>query len=177
MNVMRQSNWIVTLSLAAVAVAYLALVWLPGRKSLEQLRQTVESKRAVISQSTGLSDALLRTHGELDETEAVVRRWEKTAPGKKDSPALYGTLHALAKNSRLSVTRFDPQPIVPHEKIQEIPIVMACSGSFSQIYEFLRRLEQQPQTIWVENLRMDQKVKNTKDIQCELSLVVFSDNL
>ncbi|MCE5303736.1 MAG: type 4a pilus biogenesis protein PilO [Planctomycetaceae bacterium] len=177
MTLTRQSNWIVTLSLAAVALAYLTLVWLPGRKSLAQLQQTIELKRAVIAQSTGLSDALLQTHRELNETETLVRQWEKISPGKKDSPALYGKIHAMAKNSRLSVTRFDPQPIVSHEQLKELPIVIACSGSFDQIYEFLRCLEQQSQTIWVENLRMDKKAKNTKDVQCEISLVVFSDNL
>jgi Tfp pilus assembly protein PilO len=173
---LRQSSWIVTLSLAAIAVVYVTFVWLPGRRAIQQISDNVEAKQALIAQSTGLSATLMRVQRELDETESAATQWEKAAPGKKDIPALYGKIDALAKGAHLAISRFDPQPFIVHEKLQEIPITMACSGTFAQICEFLRSVEQQSATIWVESIRLEKSVQNTKDVQCELSLVVFSNN-
>ena len=77
----------------------------------------------------------------------------------------------------LAISRFDPQPFVVHEKLQEIPIAMTCSGTFAQIHEFLRAIEGMPVTIWVESMRLEKMAQTAKCVQCELNLVVFSNNL
>jgi Tfp pilus assembly protein PilO len=176
MNSLRQSSWIVTLSLAAIAVAYVMLVWLPGHRAIKAMCDQVENKRAFIAQATGLSAALTGAQRELDVTEAAAARWEKAAPGRRDIPALYGKIDALAKNAHLTISRFDPQPFVAYERLQEIPINVSCTGTFAQIYEFLRAVEGLPPTIWVESMRLEKTAQNTKSVQCELNLVVFSDN-
>ena len=176
MNAHRQNSWIVTLSLAAVAVAYLMLVWSPNRQAIKKISDQVETKRAFVAQATGLSKAMIGVQQELDKTQAVVAQWEKTCPGKRDVPALYGKINAVAKDAHLAITRFDPQPFVVHEKLYEIPITMNCAGTFAQIYEFLRSIERLSATIWVESIRLERMAQNAKDVQCELSLVVFSNN-
>lgn len=172
----RQSSWIVTLSLVAASVAYMAFAFLPNHRVIKQTRQQVETKRMLVSQSTVASDELVRIQREIDGAASMVRKWEKTAPGKRDIPALYGRISTLAKNSRLAVNRFDPQPFVVHEQLEEIPINMTCTGTFGQIHEFIRGIETLPQTIWVESMRLEKMPQHTKNIQCELSLVVFSNN-
>ena len=104
-------------------------------------------------------------------------RWEKAAPKKRDIPRLYGKIDALAKDAQLAISRFDPQPFVVHEKLQEIPITMTCSGTFAQIHEFLRAIEGMPMAIWVESMRLEKTAQTAKHVQCELTLVVFSNNL
>jgi Tfp pilus assembly protein PilO len=175
-NHLRQSSWIVTLSLAAMAVAYLTLIWVPGHRAIRELREQVEAKRTFIGQSTGLSAALFDVQKELDRAETAAARWEKAAPGKRDIPRLYGKIDALAKDVHLAIGRFDPQPFVTYERLQEIPITMSCSGTFAQIFEFLRKVERLPTTIWVESMRLEKAAANTKDVRCEVNLVVFSDN-
>ena len=102
---------------------------------------------------------------------------EKAAPKKRDIPALYGKIDALAKDAHLAISRFDPQPFVVHEKLQEIPVAMTCSGTFAQVYAFLRAIEGMPVTIWVESLRLEKTAQITKHVQCEINLVVFTNNL
>ena len=34
-----------------------------------------------------------------------------------------------------------------------------------------------PVTIWVESMRLEKTAQTAKDVQCELNLVVFSNNL
>jgi Tfp pilus assembly protein PilO len=173
---LRQNTWILTLSLAAVASAYLVLVWLPRHRAIKEMCQEVETKRAFVAQATGVSAALLSVQRELDKAQSAVTRWEKAAPGKRDISGLYGKINALAKDARLVIGRFDPQPFVVHEELHEIPITMGCSGRFAQIHEFLRAIERLPATIWVESMRLEKTSTTAKDVQCELNLVVFSNN-
>ena len=86
---LRQSSWIVTLSLAAVAVAYVALLWLPGHRAIKEMREQVETKQTLVAQAAGISTELIRAQQELDKSESVVTRWEKAAPKKRDIRALW----------------------------------------------------------------------------------------
>ncbi len=172
----RHNTWIVTLSLAVLAVGFLAFLWLPGRRQIRQLAEQIETKRTVVAQATNLGATKLAIHLELGQAEAFVERWEKAAPAKGDIPALFGKINALARSNHLSIRRFDPQPAVLREQLAEIPITMNCSGRFGQVFEFLRSLEDLPPTIWVESLRIEKEAQDAKDVQCELNLVVFSNN-
>ena len=62
------------------------------------------------------------------------------------------------------------------ESLTKIPLEVGCSGSFSQLYDFLRELEGLPQTIWVEDLQLGKSAVNPKDVGCKLTLAVFTDN-
>jgi Tfp pilus assembly protein PilO len=172
----QQSSWSVTLPLAAIALAYVSLVWLPGRRAIREVQDQVETKRQFVAKAADLPQALALSQRELDKAEAVVARWEKAAPRKRSIPALYGKINALAKDAGLAVARFDPQPFVVHEKVREIPIVVNCSGRFGQVFEFLRTVETLSATVWVESIKLEKTDKDAKDVRCELNLVVFSDN-
>jgi Tfp pilus assembly protein PilO len=172
----RQGSWIITSSLIVLAIIYLAFIWLPSHRNLRQLQGQVESKRLFLAQATGMSGKVADMQQELDRTEAVTTAWEKSSPHKKDISTLYGKINALAKDAGLVVTRFDPQPIIEHESIQEIPVSILCSGMFSQLYDFLRDIEGVPAPIRVSYVKMERMAMNTKGVQCELSLVIYSDN-
>jgi Tfp pilus assembly protein PilO len=172
----RQSSWIVTLSLAAIAIVYLKFAWLPGRRAIQEMSQQVEIRQAFLAQSTGLAAMLTGVQGELDKADAIVRQWEDASPGKRDIAQLYGTINSQAKEAHLTTGRFDPQPFVAYEKLREIPLAVSCSGTFAQIHDFLRKVEGLPATVWVESMRIEKSAQNAKDVQCELSLVIFSNN-
>jgi len=123
-----------------------------------------------------MSEKVPALQRELDRTEAVTAKWEKSSSHKKNISALYGRINALAKDAGLMVTRFDPQPFIEYESIQEIPLSIVCSGMFSEIYDFLRDIEGLPTTMRVIFVKMEKKTGNAKDVQCELGLVVFSVN-
>ncbi len=172
----RQSSWIVTLSLAAIATVYVAFVWLPGHRAIIALRGQLQAKQTFVAQSTGLSAAVVAAEQELAKAEAVTGSWEEVAPREKDTSSLYGKIDALAKKAHLAIGRFDPQPFVLREKVWQIPITMNCTGTFSEIYQFLRGIEGLPATIWVDFLRIEKPPANSKDMKCELKLVVFAGN-
>jgi Tfp pilus assembly protein PilO len=175
-----KSSWIVTPCLGAIAMAYLMFVWIPSRHAIKEWCEQVEAKQQVLAQSANLSAMLAATQQDLSKSRDLAADWEKAAPGKRDIPALYGQVNALAKDAGLTISRFDPQSFVAYEKLEKIPLTIVGSGSFSQVFEFLRLIEGLPVTIWVESIRLEKMAQNTdqnaKNIQCELSLAIFSNN-
>jgi Tfp pilus assembly protein PilO len=177
MNILRrQGSWVVTLSLTAMAAVYLAFLWLPGHRAIQSLEADVESQRLFLTQATGMSEKAAALQHELDRTEAFTAAWKKTASSQNGISALYGKIHTLAKETGLKVTLFDPQPIMEYEIIREIPLTVACSGTFSQIYEFLRNIEGLPMPIQIHQVILGKMKENVKHMHCELNLVVFSAN-
>jgi Tfp pilus assembly protein PilO len=175
-SIFQQSNWMFTLPLAALAVAYLAFVWLPGYRTTCTLWDKAKMQREYVAQAAEWPAKLREARQEFDRTSAIVASWEKASPHKKDLSLFYGKIYALAKDAGLTITRFDPQTTIVFDKFNEIPIAIHCTGRFVQVFEFLRGLEGLPGAIWVENMRIEKTNASEKDVQCELSLVIFSDN-
>ena len=176
MTTFHKSSWIITPCLGAIAVAYLMFGWMPSRRAIKELHDQVETKQQLVAQATTLSDMLAASQQELDKSQAIAADWEREAPGKRDIPAFFGRINALAKDAGLTISRFDPQLFLAYEKFQEIPITIVGSGNFAQVYEFLRLVEGLPVTIWIDSVRLEKTAQNAKNIQCELSLAIFSNN-
>ncbi len=175
-STIRKSNWILTLSLAAIAIAYLTLVWNPGRRKIRETQEEIQTKRQFVTQAADMANTLTASEKELITAESAVKKWERSAPRNRDLPALFGRINALAQNSGLAVTRFDPEPFVVHEEIREIPISIDCAGMFSQVFEFLGAIEKLPESIWVDSLRLEKTKADGGNVKFQVNLVVFSDN-
>jgi Tfp pilus assembly protein PilO len=172
----RRGSWMVTLPLAGIAICFMVFLWLPGHRALKEKRRQIELKQQFVNQAADMSDALTAVEKQIQAAQTTVTDWEKSAPQKKDLPSLYGKINALAKDAGLAVSRFDPESPIKHQQVHEIPITIACEGRFRQVHEFLRGLEQMPQTIWVESLRIDKQRETGGNVQCSLNLVVFANN-
>ena len=60
------------------------------------------------------------------------------------------------------ITRFDPEPIVQHDRIATIPVTMGLTGTPSQVFDFLGSLERLPQSIWIENVTIEKEEEKRK---------------
>ena len=170
-----RGSWIVTVPLAAASIAYIMLVFLPGRRAIGEARDQIEQKQDYITRAAGLP-ALRAAQQALEKTQAYNTTWEEHAPAQGRLSALYGRIHALAEAAGTTTTRFDPEPLVSYDNLLQIPLVVGCTGSFAQVCEFLRGLEGLQATIWMESVDLEHLVGVGESITCELNLVVFVDN-
>lgn len=173
----RRGSWIVTVPLAAAAIAYVTLVFLPGRRAIGEARDQIEQKRDYVTRATGLAAALHAAQQELEKAQAYSTAWEEHAPTQGRLSALYGRIHVLADAAGTTTTRFDPEPVVQYDKVCQIPLVVGCTGSFDQIWEFMRGLEGLQATIWMDSVNLERLDGVEGSITCELNLVVITDNL
>lgn len=173
----RHRTWIVTLPVAGLAAAYAYFFYLPGERAITQLSEELAAAEAFVDQAQDLAVVVKPTRQRLTETRQYNEVWEKADPSGAGLFALLGEINRLCKESGATTTQFDPEEAVRRQRVQSIPLLLGCSGSFSQICKFLNALEQLPQTVWIENLRMEQSGQDGANVHCELSLAIFADNL
>jgi len=175
-NRIRQGSWIVTLSLIAAAVAYLLVIFLPGRRVIGELRSQVSQKQDYLAQNIGLAKGLMAAQQELEKTRAYNTAWNERAPAEGELSIFYGKINELAKAAGTVTTRFDPKPVQVHEQTREIPVTMGCTGTFAQIFELLRSLENLPPTIWLDTVQFKKNKEVGNTVAGEINLVVFANN-
>ena len=171
----RPNNWIFIVPVTALVVAYVYFFFLPGERSVRGLREELAGATEEIEQAEAFRPAIEASREEFEKTDAYVRRWEESAPSEEDLSGLFGQINRLTKDSGATTTRFEPQPTVDYDKIRQVPVALACVGSFSQISAFLRDLENLRETIWIENLEMERPREDSEDVQCQLTLAILGD--
>lgn len=175
MNNARHGSWLVTLPVGGLAVAYLFFWFLPHQETLRAMSRDLEGKRDFVLQAGGALPAFEADSRVLRETATFVGTWQAAAPEQPELSALFGRITELANQSGLTTTRFEPLPTIDDETIRRVPVTYGCTGSLAQIFSFLYELENLPQAIWADGLRIEAARENTGSLVCEISLVIFSE--
>ena len=113
----RRSSWIVTVPVAAAAVAYVTLSFLPERRAIGEARRQIRQKQDYIVRAGGLAPAVRITQQKLEKAQACNTAWEQHAPTERELSALYGKIHELAKAAGTTITKFDPEAALRYEKV------------------------------------------------------------
>lgn len=171
----KHGNWMLTLPLAGLGLAYLFLFFLPAQRTLDALSRDLSKEQDAVGQADALLPAIAATEQQLAKSCKYNSRWITAAPSESELPSLFGKVNALAKAAGITTTRLDPQPAVQYEKIRLISLNAAYRGSFTQISQFLCDLESFPEAIWIDRVQMEGDSQNRKDISCEISFTVFVD--
>ncbi len=164
----------VTLPLVALGIAYYFGIFRPNRSHMERLRVELRA----IGKSAGDAQQLSAKLGPLsDENEALTRyleTWEARLAEPEQLSQALGRISQLAKRSGVSTTRLEPAAVEPVGSLQKLPLEIQLEGSFQQVYDFLKQLEESNQAIWVEKMEMSRPGNPDEPLECELSLVVFA---
>ena len=172
-----RGSWIVTLPVAGLAVAYVFLVFQPGRKAIDRLSDELVAEQDFIALAEAVGPAIQTIRQQLRETLAYNTARAESIPEQAELTSLFGRIHALAKASGAITTRFDPEPPLPLDRLRRIPVVIGCTGSFAQISRFLSDLECLPQIVWIDGIKIESFAQEGQNVKCELNVLVFADNL
>jgi Tfp pilus assembly protein PilO len=168
-------SWMVTAALAAAAVAYVALIFVPGQRAIAKLRAEVGEKQQHVLQADGLTLPIRQAELRLASTREYSTQWHASAPGASDLVGCYSRLADEAKSAGVYVKRLDPQPAVEMQMICQHPLTITFEGTFPQVFDLVRRIEALPQTIWVRDLRVSAGDGGSETLQAEMSLTIFAD--
>lgn len=168
-------SWMVTAFLAAASVAYVALIFVPSQRSIRGLRLELGEKQQHVLQSDRLTAPIRQAELRLASTREYSTTWSQSAPRPTDLVNVYAQLTDAAKGAGVEVQRIDPQPAIELQTIGQHPVSINLSGQFPQVFDFVRRIESLPQTIWIRDLRIARSSGDSETLQIELSLTIFSD--
>lgn len=168
-------SWMVTAVLAAASVGYVLLVFVPGQRAIGDLRAQLDEKQQHVLQSQRLGGPIRQAELRLASTREFSTQWLSAAPRPTNLVSFYARLAEEAKAAGVDVQRLDPQPAVDRQMISEHPVVISLDGQFAQVFDFIHRLEQLPQSLWVRDLRLSRGDGESESLQAELTLTIFSD--
>ena len=171
-----RGSWLVTLPMAAIAIGFVTLVFLPGQRRTQALRDELHLKQEFILAAGKLGAQLHELNGELAETRKYNSRWRGRATSSARITALYGQIAQLAQDAGVTTTRFAPGAPTEVERLRRIPLDVVCHGSFAQIQAFLAALEACPQPVWLNDLKLEANSEYGGSARCELALATFVDD-
>ncbi len=172
----KRTSWFVTLPIAAGALGYLWLVFLPTARAIRETRADIRTKQDYISKAEALHSVLAQAKSDLKVVDAYTRQWSDQTSRATQLPHLFGKITQQTHEIGAVPTRFDPLKEVKMETLLRAPVQMEIVGDYEQIARVLASLERLPETIWVEQLKIEKQSEKGQDVRCEVKLEIFAGN-
>ncbi|HZZ73470.1 MAG TPA: type 4a pilus biogenesis protein PilO [Pirellulales bacterium] len=172
----KRSSWMITIPLAAGAVAYLTWGFFPSMKVLREMRAEIQTQRDFIANAETLNMAAAAAERDLQQTAAFCTAWQQRAPQGKALADFLGRVLALAQSHAAANTRLNPQTPIEFDTLTDVPLLLEVSGSYSEICGLVKDLESLPEAIWVSDLRIEADKEKGKKSTAQLKLDVFAGN-
>ncbi len=170
----RRTSWFVTLPIALAALGYLWLVFIPTAKAIRDIHTEISEKQSFIAQADTLQTNITHLEHDLADVTQYTTDWSSQTPAPGQLEQLFEKITDYVHRSGVVSTRFEPQQEVSLEIIHRVPVRMDVTGSFAEVCRLLAALERLPETVWVEELKIEKPKEDGKDVQCELKLEVFA---
>jgi Tfp pilus assembly protein PilO len=170
----RRTSWFITLPVALAGLGFLWLVFIPTARAIRDTRNDIREKQSFIAQADTLHTTVANLEHELDQVQQYTQEWGRQTPVPGQLEKLFGKITDQVHSSGVVSTRFEPQQEVSLEIIHRVPVHMELAGSYAEICHLLASLERLPETVWIEELKLEKPKENGKDVQCELKLEVFA---
>jgi Tfp pilus assembly protein PilO len=171
-----RGHWLITLTLAGAATAYLMLVFLPCKRTIAERRRELRNKQEFILSAGQVRTQIHAVAEDLARTRDYYDAWRGRPANSAGVAALFGEIAELARTAGVRTTRFAPGAAIEYEQLRRIPATLVCVGSFVQVQAFLAGLEASTQRIWVKELKLEGSRESGETVECELNLAIFADN-
>ena len=170
-----RGSWLVTVPLAASALAYMVFLYVPTRSVIAELEEQIATRQEYLAHVAPLSASAAFAQEELRGTLAHNRRWIQSSPAPGEMSHFYARIHELAGGAGAVITRFDPDKPVYHQLIRETPLSIGVTGTFADVFRFLQGVESLGEEVWVNYIVME-KPAGRQDSEGRVNLAVFSVN-
>lgn len=171
----RSSLWILATILIGLG-AYGYFIIRPQYRGIKKLEADLRELHRMVDQAGDVLSAIQNAQKELEKANSYIQTWQAHAPNPNELAPLFGQITQLANQAGLTPTRFSPGSRTSYDRVAKIPLSINCQGSFTQIYDFLYKLESLAQIVWVERFTIEKSREDSQQLQCEISLVIFTDN-
>jgi len=175
-KLLERSSWIITAPLLLLTIVYLVFFFVPGRRNLRRLREDLDTTMKLTYQSESAATRIEAILADLRSTRDFTESWRARSLHSPRLAELYGRILALGRDVGTEFRSLDPDTSVSMEQLDQAPVKLVLAGSFSAIFDFLRRLESFPEVMLIDSVELKAPSKDGGLTQCSLSLVIFTDH-
>lgn len=168
---------IVTLVLGAAMAAYVMLVYLPGRKNAQRLLREVNATQDMLEAAQRDVGLIPQVQAKLAMVEEYSQQWRKRLAKPDEVVDVFAELSRIATQTGTTTTRFEPRETTVDAELSRTPLHIDGTGSFDQLVKFIRAIDELPNVIWTDRLQLEVDEQSGEDVQFELELVIFGEQL
>lgn len=166
--------WVFGIVVTAAVACYMFLVFLPGQRATAELREQFTQQLQYVQQCGQLGPKIASLERDLKQVRQFNRSWHAASPSEERLAHLFVTITEHANAARADIVRFEPQPAEQLDYVRRVPVEIALEGSFTQLYEFLARLESLPAEFWIDRLDLQTIDASPGRLRCELRMELFA---
>jgi Tfp pilus assembly protein PilO len=177
-NPLKRGSWLVTIPLVGAVLGYMVWVFMPTKRAIAELHQELQSKQNYVAEAGRMAARIRHVEEEMKATREYNSTWSSRSAASTSASisAKFGEIARIMTDTGVITTRFDPQQITDHARLQEIPLQLGCRGSLTQILSLVNGIEGLPFRIWLSDLKWEQVGEDSENMKCEIILAIFSDN-
>lgn len=158
-------------------MAYFFFVHLP----LQQERAAYEGRRAELRGRLAAVMNFKNVHGDLaayarELSDREVRA-QRVLPQDLGQGVFLQDLQHRALQSQVKLHKVAPAEVRTVDGVQQMPVAVACSGSYFAVLDFLRRLQQSERLLSIHETRIEQQAApqaETGTLQCQLVVKAYA---
>jgi type IV pilus assembly protein PilO len=117
-----------------------------------QLRDEVGELGKSVQQGAAVAAQFNQFKKELAELEKKLTVLRGILPSEKETPQVLRNAQDMAFSSSLKITRFNPQPVLPHPFYSDWPILIEVRGSYNALGSFFEKISRATRIVNVDNL-------------------------
>ncbi|MBX3414870.1 MAG: type 4a pilus biogenesis protein PilO [Pirellulales bacterium] len=178
-RISQHSIWLISVPLVGALLGYMLYFYIPGRRDLMALREQLRATEATIHEADMLVVKIPAVQSQLGQATAYNETWNDRIAPQGQIVGVFGSISRLASDVGVSPSRFAPEKVTDLRYLRQVAVDLACTGEFEEIREFIHRLEDLPQFVWLNNIELSAvPAKNESDrklTKCELNLVIFGN--
>lgn len=173
----RRDSLLTVMGLAVLVAAFVFLLYLPGRRRADSLRQEMQQADQVIRDVPLRLAELESLNGEIARRTAYLAETQPLFLSDAGQQTIVGQVAELARQAGLTIARQEPLPLVEHKSFRAMPFRVTIHGSFQGICQFLYGLERQEHLITVDELTFHAQSRQTAQaVLAEVSFSVYVMN-
>jgi Tfp pilus assembly protein PilO len=116
------------------------------------------------------------TKTSIENVRAFKAKLTETTPTVDRIALVFAAISNYSKLAGTSMVRFDPQNPVKMASISQVPVNLTVEGSYQQVFDLLRRLDNAPNPIWEKEVTIQAVREKTNAVRCQVNLTIFADN-
>ena len=145
---------LVLLILIAIGAAYFYLLYQPGMKELQALRDQQAELSKKIQENKRIADNLPQFRKEYDQLKLELESALTELPNQKEIPTLLTSITSKGKDAGLDFLIFRPKGEVPKDFYSEVPVDITVSGSFFNVANFFVAVGSLPRIVNISSVNV-----------------------
>jgi len=167
-----------SISLAGMIIAmvagYVLLVFMPLRSQIAAAKSRLDEKRMFVAKEASLQAELAKSQTEQQAIGEHTQSWPEIDNPNVHLSQILGDVSRHAKQLGLDALRLEPAQSTKLNLVHRIPVQLGCRGSFMEIHDLIRRIEEMPYEIWIHRIELAPHRDDSGELTCEMEFEAFA---